>query len=57
MRGIETTAAVASRWMLHYIDDEPLLITCDAPMTHAEVLELHAGCVAAEPVLPTEAQP
>ena len=39
----------ASRWMLHFADAEPVTVTLDPPVTHAQVLALYPGAVAAVP--------
>ena len=49
--------ATAFRWLIHYVDREPLHVSCSPPATHAEILKRYPDAVAAEPFTPTIRQP
>lgn len=49
--------ATAFRWLVHYVDREPLICTFLPEATHAEILEWYPDAVAAEPFTPTIRQP
>jgi hypothetical protein len=58
LKGITNDTAVASRWwLIHYPDRDPVEVSCTPPATHAEILDLHPGAVAAEPFTQAIRQP
>ena len=54
---VEDTATTAWRWLIHYLDREPIEATFCPAATRAEVLGWHPEAVAAEPFTPTIRQP
>lgn len=58
MTPTDTAALIrASRWLLHYPDNDPLKVICYPEATHAEMLAWYPDAVAAEPFTPTIRQP
>jgi len=50
---LEHALATTSRWwLIHYLDRDPLEVSCCPEATHAEVLGWHPDAVAAEPCKP-----
>jgi hypothetical protein len=44
-------------WLLHYLDRDPVEVSCTPPASHTEILDRHPDAVAAEPFTPTIRQP
>lgn len=50
------TATASRCWLIHYLDRDPVEVICCPEATHAEILELHPGAVAAEPFIQIDRQ-
>jgi len=55
--GADDPATGSRRWLVHFIDREPLTVAFAPPATHAEVLEACPAALAAEPIEPGRQQP
>ena len=55
--GTGAAAPASLRWLIHYRNRDPSEAACCPEATHAEVLHLHSGAIAAEPFTPTTPRP
>jgi hypothetical protein len=55
--GAGETVITSRKWLLHYLDRDPLEMVCCPEATHAEILGRHPDAVAAEPFAPTCRRP
>lgn len=47
----------SARWLIHFADRNPLEVAFSPAATHAEVLDMYANALAAEPIAPDLRQP
>lgn len=52
--GAGDTAIASRRWLLHYLDRDPVEVACCSEAAHAEILEQNPDAIAAEPVGPND---
>ena len=55
--GAGETATTSRWWLIHFIERDPLELTCCPEATHAEILASYPDAIAAEPFKPSIRQP
>jgi hypothetical protein len=55
--GAGDPATASRRWLIHYLDCDPVEVACCPEATHLKLLHLHPDAVAAEPFTPIIQRP
>ena len=55
--GAGDPATASRRWLIHYLDRDPVEVACCPAATHLKLLHLHPDAIAAEPFTPIIQRP